>query len=191
MSAYIESDEEIDALISLKTLELFIVKYQNDEKYIKWLVISLHSTLQCFMILALRGTNGLLVLSEKSAISWLESYENNTINKQPLKMDTFSNLYKKIKSDKMMMWLSSKKFISNQSQDHSVKSLDKFRNEFTHYLPKTWLIEKSMIAPIVNDCLEIIKFLAKDSGNIFYNKSDVEEDVNRLIEQCLNTIKTL
>jgi hypothetical protein len=81
-------------------------------------------------------------------------------------LDAYDDLYKKVKSDKMMLWSNSRKFVPKGQQGRSIKRLNDYRNDFVHYMPKSWSIEVSGLPAISMDCMELIGFLINESNNI-------------------------
>ena len=92
-------DEEIDAICSLELLAEHLPKVITIPHQWKWVILSLHNSLQGFMVISLQGTNALNVLTKKSAKDWLERYESGQFSYMPRKLDDFMGLYEKIKSD--------------------------------------------------------------------------------------------
>ena len=117
------------------------------------------------------ATNNIAILTPKSASEWLEAYENRSPFPKQERLDSFLNLYKKIKSDRMLMYGHSKKFSPQRTQGRNIKRLNQLRNEFIHFIPKGWSIEVSGLPQVCIDCLSIIEFLGWESGNIIWHKS--------------------
>lgn len=74
---YLRTDELVEAVKGLEMFLSNIRKVKKDLYFWKWAIIALHNSVQGFMVCALRGTNGLSVLTPKCAEAWLEAYENN------------------------------------------------------------------------------------------------------------------
>ncbi len=75
----------------------------------------------------------------------------------------------------MMKYMDSRRFVPVDSQGSSVMELNRFRNEFTHYTVKSWVIYPSVIATfprIIDDIASVIEFLAFDSKNINWYHTD-------------------
>ena len=178
----LEYNEQLDALASLELLAESLPKALITPHFWKWVVLSLHSALQAFMVLSLQGTNFLNVLSSKSAREWLEAYEGDSTPQNPLKLDAFPNLYSKIKSDTMLIWSDSKVFIPSSSQDVSVNKLNAYRNDFIHYIPAEALIDMRVWARLVLDIVPIIEFLAFESNNITFHEDTIRQKVKGLCE---------
>jgi hypothetical protein len=190
MENFLEIDETQDALISLQMMnkQLDNLERTGNTQYWKWVIIGLHNALNGFMVLALRGTNNLNVLTEKCAKQWLIAYYSNNGKYPEPKLDNFLNLYKKIKSGKMNLYSISKSFTPSGIQDISVKKLNKLRNDFVHFVPKNWLIEVSGMPQISDDCLDVISFLAFDCGNVMWQEDDLETQTRELIEKAKQSL---
>ena len=144
----------------------------------KWTIIALHSGIQGLMVLALTGSNGLNVFRKEDKERWLSRYKGDRSDESPprdLKLAGFLDLYKRIKGDKMLMYMNSQKFIPKGTQGRSVKLLNELRNKVIHFTPKIWSLELGGLPDMVSDCLEIAHFLAWESGNIIWHEQDLKE----------------
>lgn len=169
---YLRTDELVEAVKGLEMFLSNIRKVKKDLYFWKWAIIALHNSVQGFMVCALRGTNGIAVLTPECAKAWLEAYENNTTYPKEI-LDDFLNLYKKIKGNYMLRYGHSKKFVPKGQEGRSIKKLNGLRNEFIHFTPKGWLLEISGLPQICGDVLRIIDFLVNSSCNIlFYSDQD-------------------
>ncbi len=169
MENWSETDETQEAVLALQLVseQLAHLESTGNPHYWTWIIVGLHNALQGFMVLALRGSNNINVLTEDCAREWLAAYERKDGKYPNQKLDKFLNLYKKIKSDRMQMYVDSRTFKPSGTHDRSVKILNSFRNDFIHFVPKGWAIEVSGLTQIVDDCLNIISFLAFECGNVF------------------------
>ena len=195
MENWFETNETQEAVLSLQMMseQLDHLAKTGNKHYWTWIIIGLHTALNGFMVLALRGTNDLNVLPEKCAKQWLTAYDSNSGKYPEKRLDSFLNLYNKIKSEKMNLYTNSKLFIPKATQDSSVEKLNSLRNDFIHFIPKDWFIEPSYFIQIIYDCLDIISFLAFDCGNVIWNEEDLETQTKMHIEnarQCLNIVKS-
>ena len=148
----------------------------------KWVILALHSALQGMMALALRGGNNLRMLKPKDARRWLDAYESGAPLPADLKMDSFLNLYEKIKSETVLFYVTSKKFTPEGTQGKSIKDLNRLRNQFVHFTPCTLSLILNGLPEMTIDCLKIAVFLAYDSGNI-----DWPEDLVGRLEKAFKT----
>ncbi len=187
----LEYNEELDALASLELLAESLPKALITPHYWKWVVLSLHSALQAFMVLSIQGTNSLNVLTKKSAREWLEAYEGDSTPENPPKLETFLNLYSKIKSDTMLIWSNSKAFNPTSSQDVSVNKLNAYRNDFIHYVPTEALLDMRVWAKLVLDIVPIVEFLTFESNNIRFDEDTTHQKVKGLCEIAKSQASTV
>jgi len=189
---WLRIDEFIEAVNSLElSVELMKGLGQNRDNFQWiWIINTLHNTLQGFMVLALRGTNSLNVLKPKCAQAWLEAYKTD-LEYPKQELDTYLNLYKKIKSDNMDLYFDSNRFKPKGTQERSIKQLNRYRNYFIHFIPANMSIEISGFPKIVKECMEIIEFLAFESHNIqwqIHDHEDLETKTRNLITKANNTL---
>ncbi|MBW2307814.1 MAG: hypothetical protein JRG73_12875 [Deltaproteobacteria bacterium] len=139
--------------------------YQNAYRW-KWVILAMHSALQGMMVLALQGSDGLRVFREEDAIRWMNAHESGGPYPDDLKLDKFLDLYKKIKSDIMLLNVNSKKFLPRGTQGRSIKLLNRLRNEFVHFTPRVFVLVLLGLPSMSIDCLEVMEFLAWHSNNV-------------------------
>ncbi|MBN4080786.1 hypothetical protein JYT44_00335 [Caldithrix abyssi] len=173
MECMFRTDEYNEAASALEMLSESSSKVFDDVYHWKWIVIFLHSALQSFMVLALKGGSGLNVLKDEIAEKWLEAYhEGKPFPKKFL--DNFPGLYEKIKSEMMKRNVDSKQFVPVGDEDQSVEDLNWFRNKFTHFIPSLWSIDVSGLPEICMDCLNVIRFLGWECGNVHWHDPEVK-----------------
>lgn len=169
MDLWLRTDETEEAISALEMIAEAVPSLIADTYRWKWVIIITHNALQGFMVLALRHGNGLLALKDEIAAQWLKAYREG--GEYPVeKLDNFLNLYKKVKSDRMLCYGHSKKFKATPDHNRSVKKLNELRNEFIHFVPKGWSLELTGLPEICIACLEVIEFLGWESGNIILYK---------------------
>ena len=173
MTHYLRTDEVEEAISAIEMVAESVAGAKSDIYRWKWALIALHSAVQGFMDLALRSSNGLAALKDDVAAAWLEAYENNQSLPQE-GLDSYENLYKKVKGDRMLIYVHSKKFVPNGSQGRSINKLKDLRDEFIHFVPKGWSLEVSGLPQIFADCLDFIEFLGWQSGNVLWHEAALE-----------------
>ena len=130
----------------------------------KWITLSLHSALYGFAICACRGTNNLIVVkTNKKGLTKLISFDEAIKNCQNVQI--------------MKKYIYSKHLELTEKQKESIKMLkQELRNNFEHYQPMSWSIEIHGLPQIFIDVLDIIKFLAIETGNIIHlNKYQIKK----------------
>lgn len=164
---WLRTDEMEEAVTGLEALSEWSARISNKTDYWKWVVLALHNTTQGFMVLALRGSDGLRPLKDHIAAAWLTAYREG--GKFPVEeLDSFLNLYKKVKSNDMLYFVHSKNFVPMGTQGRSVKRLNALRNDFVHFLPRSWALEVSGLPQIALDCLVLVEFLGFKCGNVIW-----------------------
>ena len=190
---WLQTDEFQEAILSLQLTseQLSHLVTTGNLHYWTWVIVGLHNALQGFMVLALRGTNNINVLTEDCAKEWLAAYERGDRRYPEQKLDNFLNLYKKVTSDRMRMYVNSQPLKPNGTQGKSVKKLNRFRNDLIHFVPKGWSIEVSGLPQIVDDCLNIISFLAFECGNVFWYEQELETLTRVLLERAKQKVSRI
>lgn len=211
MAGYLRIDETLDAVTSLELVGELLPKTVEKPHYWKWVVIALHNALQGYMVLALRGSDSFHVLSEKSRKERRKARERKSGPLQPPKLDYFWNLYKNIKKGRavydeelrvgrmpggpeigpMMKYVGSQPFKPQGTQDKSVRLLHEDRNDFIHFVPINRSIPVALFPPVVKDCLDIIAFLAFESGNVLWHDESLKQKTEELIEQTKQHLDAL
>ena len=156
----------------------------------KWSIIGLHSVVQAFMVLALERGNGIAAMSEQCAKAWLEAYhKGERLPKE--RMDTFPSLYKKIKSSDVEGYVDSRKFKASAEHDYAMEKLNELRNEFVHFMPKSWAIELSGLPDVCLRSLEVARFLAFESNTILWHNAETAESVQSGFTQLEGELRRL
>ena len=183
-NSWMRTDEREDVISSLKLFIDALSKAEKDVSYWKWAVISLHSATQSIMAFHLGFGNDLLVMSQADAEAWLSAHETQT-NYPETKMDSFLNLYKKIKKHEILGY----KFSPKGQEGGSIKKLNILRNEFIHFMPKGWSIEIAYMLEIFNDCMNIIKRIGAGSASGRWEDEQQADTFNELIEAGLEILQ--
>ena len=191
---WLTTDESVEAVSDFEMFSEQLKRVIDDPCRWKWAIIALHSGIQGTMVLALKGSNGLNVLREKDKQRWLDWYRGGRSDEshpRDLKLAGFLDLYKRIKGDKMLIYICSQKFVPKGTQDRSIKLLNELRNKFIHFSPKIWGLELGGLPDMVSDCLEIAEFLAWKSGNILWLKQDLEERLKAAFASAHKSLSVL
>lgn len=168
---WLRTNEHEEAISALEALAEWSQRVERDIGYWRWGVLALHNAVQGCMVLALRGSDGLRPLRDDIAAKWMTAYREG--GKYPVeKLDTFLNLYKKVQSDTMLFFIHSKKVIPSHTLGRNMKKLNSIRNDFVHFLPKSWSLEVSGLPEICLDCLALSEFLAWECGNIIWHNEE-------------------
>lgn len=190
MENWLRTDEREESVSALAMMRDSTAKVVEDVYQWKWVIIAAHNALQGFMVLALRNGNNLTVMPGKLAGKWLEAYRAE----KPLpeeRLDSFPNLYKKIKSKEMEFLVSSKRFQSLEEHDRAVDNLIDLRNDFIHFVPRGWSIEVSGLPEICLRIIEIIRFLGWESSNVLWHEIELRDRADRLINEIIENLNNV
>ena len=167
-TGWLETDEREEALAALEFLIEILAPLPGDTYRWKWVFVVMHNAVQAFMVLALRQSDGRGPIRDDVMFKILEALRLKTV--PPVeRLDSFPNLYRKIKiTERMQKYGRSKPFVATSSQDYSMRKVHELRNEFLHFTPKGWALDLAGAVDICLDCLQIIGFLAEESGTIWW-----------------------
>ncbi|OAI24366.1 hypothetical protein [Methylomonas koyamae] len=186
MSEYLSTSALSEAVSSLKLVIENLALVENDVYRWKWIVIALHNSMQNIMVSALKQGNGFHSMRKDSYKRWIEAYNNNQ-TLPPIKLANFLELYKRIKKKCIMeCYIDSRAYTPKQENTESVKKLDTIRNRFIHFELDVWSLEVAGMPKLCLHCMDVIRFLVFESGNILI--SDETQRVN-LQNTVLQTIR--
>jgi hypothetical protein len=165
---WLETDESEEAIAALEFLAELASTLRSNIRRWKWVIIVTHNAVQCFMVIALRQSDGRGPIRDDIMAKIIQAQAKDEVPPTE-KLDDFMELYKKIKTpSRMQKYGQSKHFTSTKDQDRAIKMLHDLRNEFLHFTPKGWSLEVSGGPHLCLQCLEIIHFLVHDSGTIWF-----------------------
>jgi hypothetical protein len=188
---WLSTDEYVEAFLSLEMVSDSLPKVLDNIHYWKWVLIALHNALQGYMVLALKGTDNINVLTEKCAQEWRAARARGDDILPKRKLDSFWNLYKKIQAHDLMTMYDGKPFKPHGTQTKSVKMLKELRNDFIHFLPKGWTLEILDLLLVARDCIDIIEILAFECEIILWRDRHVETKTKDLIAQVKSHLAIL
>lgn len=171
---YLRTDEEFEAANAMQMAAQFASGLETDIHLWRWVVIALHNAAQGVMVLSLRHGNGLLALSAESYSEWMAAYEKDE-TPPPEKLDSYLNLYKKVKHQEIGQIGGNARFVPYGSEGRDIKRLNKLRNEFIHFTPKSWSLEINGLPRICLSTAKLISFLALETMNIFWHTTEARQ----------------
>lgn len=168
--------EEENALDYLEQAYNFIKQAENNNLAWKWVIIALHGALYGFAICALKGT-------DPDRVTYT--------TKSGKKLISFNKALKRCQKPEYMHMLATSKCLQlTDEQNESIHYLkDTFRNNFEHFIPKSWYIELHGIPKIVIDVLDVIRFLALDTGNYIDLTEKQMKKVKSIVFQSKKILK--
>jgi len=144
--------EKTNALDYLEKACDFIRQTETNVYAWKWIILALHGALYGFAICACQRANRYNV-----------AFKTKKGKEQLIGFDKALELCQN--PNWMRMYIFSKHLQLSKQQEESILRLKELRNEFEHYIPTSWSIEIHGMPYITIDVLEVIRFLALDTGN--------------------------
>ena len=182
----IVTDEFLETVLALEDTADELERAKSDRYRWKKAIQALHSALQGMMVLALEGSNALNVLKLKHKKRVLDAYESGKKIPGYLEIDSFCELYEKIKSDDAMLRYHelSEKFTPQGTEEQSVMDLNRLRNRFVHFIPSTFILLLKGLPEMTLDCLNIAWFLAWESNNVGWQGKDNGDELKQRAEKA-------
>ncbi len=191
MTEYLSTNILNEAISSLALVMENLELVEKDVYRWKWVVIALHNSMQNIMVSALKQGNGFHSMKHESYKKWIEAYRNS----QPLpptKLASFLELYKRIKKNKVMeCYLGSKAFVAKQEHTESVKKLNNIRNSFVHFELDVWSLETTGMPKLCLRCMDVVRFLVFDSGNIIISEEAQRVILRNAVSQTIRSFEQL
>jgi hypothetical protein len=165
-------DEESNALDYLETTIRSLRRVDAGETIAwKWVVIAAHGAIYGFAVSAARGTNWHSV-----------TYERKDGSRRLLGFDDVIKLCENPKHMKMLVH--SKPLRLTDEQRKAIDFLkDQLRNEFQHFVPKGWVLFVEGLPMIAYRALEVIRFLALETGTFVHLGDQQQAEVVSLVEE--------
>ena len=171
---YIRTGTAEDAVSSLELAAEFFEQAKLDERYWKWFIVALHAGIQGTFVLALEGSDGLLV--QKPGVMKATLSADRTGNVPPQQyMDNLLKLYKKLQRPEYLRSVNSQPIAASQKHECALSSLDSLRNEFLHFNAKSLSIERELVIVRARESLEVAMFLLAESRSILWREHSHEE----------------
>jgi hypothetical protein len=162
---YFETDEIEEMINSLEQAYKAALDLTASTINWKWVTLAMHSAVQGACVCALRGadTSGVNVLEKKSReemLDWLNlppaKQKKKPYPKEKLASPT--DLFKRVQKP---LWMHGETpMIADEKIKWAFGKLCDFRNEFIHFVPKSWAIEVSGMPVIIERMCDVVEHLA-------------------------------
>lgn len=157
---YLILDEDHNALDYLIQSLVFLAQVEQNLFYLKWFVISFHSTVYSFMLLVLQARNYSLIY-ETPPSHLGGKKEQKGFDPLDGKLITFTTAYKYLKDPKK---IEDKPLLATSQHDSCITELNKLRNQMIHFKPMIWASEPWYQSMVCQPLLDILRFCIKDDG---------------------------
>jgi hypothetical protein len=155
---YLAFDEIENVMTSLELVMLLASQAANKPMCWKWIIIGIHSGLQGAMVCALADSSGTSVLTERSAKEMLDflDVDNDLRGEYPKEwLAPFDELLKRCQRGSPTC----EPLMLTPEQRRDIERLSTFRNEFVHFRPKSWWIERVGLPRIIGAALDVTEEL--------------------------------
>jgi hypothetical protein len=159
---YVHFDEIEDVLASSDLMALVapLVEKKRKSTYWKWMIVATHNALQGAMVCAYADTSGTSILDEKTGgpmLEWLRTPQQKRGKEPKARLAEFGVLLERCMTE-------DKRFgpalVLTDQQLKDIKRLHaEFRNNFAHFQPKGWSIEKEGLPRIVGAAMDATDWL--------------------------------
>jgi hypothetical protein len=162
---FVRFDEIDDVLSSLDLLALVAPLLRREPSYWKWAIIAAHEGLQGAMVCSICDTSGISVLDEQSAKALQKYFEAEEGEHPKERLADFMTLLSRSQKAELM---DSRPLKLSRAQTDDIQKLHKhFRNNFAHFVPKSWSIEKAGLPRLVGTALDVIEILMAHQRVLF------------------------
>jgi len=164
--------EEENAIDCLEKAQCFLALAKQNPINWKWVILALHDALYGFAVCALKGIHHDHVYKQR----------NRACQKRSL--ITLDEAISKCQKPEIMKgFIGSNPLCLTETQRQSINEMKEIRNNFSHYIPKIWVVSAENFPRIVNDVLDVIYFLAVDSQTNI-NVLKEKEKIENLVAAC-------
>ena len=180
------TNEYEEAVAALEVTAAFLRQVEGQPALWRLVIVSLHSAVQGFMVVALKGSQsigvltrydiGAILAAERNLESAFASGDASAPAVDPgvlyfeAKLADFLELYVRIKKPKwpMRQFISSTAFRPRGTDTRCIKDLNRVRNEFVHFIPMQRSYLLTQFPAMVDAGLHVIEFLLHDSNNVIF-----------------------
>nr|BDD43636.1 hypothetical protein 5 [Bacillaceae bacterium] len=197
------STNTLDNAIDYLDKAAYCFNNRKDSHWFKWLMISLHGALYGFGVCATVGINTDRVLKmklgnkrfEQKKKEIVEFYKNKLgfdISNEAILDDTVKynlsqllgiwDVLDNCQNDSFMMQRSnSKVLVITEVQKEAIDRMILYRNNFAHFKPLHLATFTESELWIIKEVVEVIRFLAIESGNVVYSNDNSVEKVKSIL----------
>lgn len=152
---YVRFSEIGNAVDYLERAGAAIRALRRDPLQWKWVIIGLYGALYSVAVCALAGSDWTRVTTGKRG-----------------RLIGFPEAVTRVQDPRWMaQFVRSKPLTLTPDQKTSVAHIRKLRNRLEHYVPLYWSLEKHGLTQSAVDVLDVIRFIALDSGNVRLNRA--------------------
>jgi hypothetical protein len=183
---YVRFDQYENALLSLELVAHFAPLVREKPQHWKWIIIGAHDALQGAMVCAYADSTETSVLDKKSAKEMLEWLNTDLAKQGPYpeeRLAPFGQLLDRCIAGNAIF----EQLVLTPEQHEDIKRLhEHFRNNFAHFTPKGWGIEKAGLPRIVSAAIDAAEVLMQRHNVIVH----MDEDQRQRLTDALETVRS-
>lgn len=166
----INTNHALDVICSLQLTWTSLQQTAENNLTWKWVIISLHSAFQGAMVCHLSDTNQFDAFKAKDEQKWLVWHESDTNQDNVrdkdaprLKLVRTGELFDRISdSERAAAFPGQDNIEVGEDQRKAFDELCGFRNDFTHFTPKSWIIPIAELPNLVFQIVSLIESISND-----------------------------
>lgn len=188
-SDYFETSEAEDVAGSLRHLKLSLVETRKDPQAWKWVVLSLFSAVQGSIVCHASGSAQIECLTTDSAnnmLAWLNDRTATRCDAPEVKLASPRRLFRRLNGTYQDFPPSGGIIVTDQATELYFERVVELRNNFSHFSPKGWAIEKPFIIEAIPALLELI--LKIHLSGYAFRHLDNRTEVPTLISELLGSL---
>jgi hypothetical protein len=183
---YAHFDQFEDVLASVELVALLAPLVRQKPQYWKWIIIGAHNALQAAMVCAFADSTGTSVLTDRSAkevLDWLNADPATRGEYPKERLPEFGKLLNRCIAGRPDF----EPLVLTPGQDDDIRRLhDHFRNNFVHFTPKGWGIEKAGLPRIIGAALDAAEQLMGRHHVMVH----MDDDQQKRLAEALATVRT-
>jgi hypothetical protein len=182
---YLHFDEIKDVLASVDLVALLAPLIGEKQQYWKWMIIGAHSALQGAMVCAFADSSNTSILTKRSAakmLGWLNADAATRGEYPKERLAEFEDLLRRCLQGSH----NCDPLVLTRQQCRDIRRLHReFRNNFVHFIPTGWGIEKVGLPRIIGAVLDVVEDLM-NRGQVTYR---MEEHQREQLSKTLHTAR--
>jgi len=172
---YVRFDQYENTLVSLELVAHFASLVREKPQLWKWMIVGAHDALQDAMVCAYADSTGTSILTKKSGtrmLDWLNADPDTRVGCPAERLAPFGELLDRcIAGNATFVPL-----VLTPQQHKDIKRLHEyFRNNFAHFTPKGWSIEKAGLPRIVGAAIDAAEVLMRRDNAIIHMDADRQQ----------------
>jgi hypothetical protein len=186
---YVRFDQSEDALASVELIALLAPLVRDKPHYWKWIIIGAHNALQGAMVCAFTDSTETSILEKKSAAKVREwdNTDESTRGEHP--EPRLANFEKLLKLG-LRGSHNHEPLLLTRQQCRDIRRLRGFRNNFIHFTPKGWSIEKVGLPRIVEAALDAAEGLLGRHYVTVLMDEDQQQRFQQRLTDALSAVRT-